>query len=94
MSEDVKEAIRDMVDQLEKYNWAISSNGNAVRFFSRFTPDNYKRDKTIRFYKSINGGESFIWLDNEYEIKKFPNHNFLIKQKGEKVGKNIENFDL
>ena len=90
MSDEIKKSIMDMIDQLEKYNWAICNDGNAIRFFSRFTPDNYKRNRVLRFYRSDSDKESFVWLDTKYEIKKYPNYNFLIKPKGTK-DKKIDN---
>jgi len=94
VSEDIKQSIRNIIDDLERYNYAVSCNGNAVRMFSRFMPDNYKTGKIIRFYRAIDGGESLIRLDSNYEIKKFPSYNFLIKNKESKDKSEIENIDI
>lgn len=79
--EDTRQAIRNIIDDLERYNYAVSSNGNAVRMFSRFMPESYKRCKVIRFYRSIDDEERLIRLDTKYQIVKFPTYNFLIKNK-------------
>ena len=81
VSEDIKQSIRNIIDDLEKYNYAVSCNGSAVKMFSRFMPDNYKRGKIVRFYKSIEDEERLIRLDIRYQIVKFPTYNFLIKNK-------------
>jgi len=80
MSEDIKIAIRDMIDQLEKDRIAIAKDIRAFRFFSRFTPIEYKDNDALIFTKKIsqrNKG-NLIVLGPNYKIEKLENYEFRI----------------
>lgn len=73
--EDTKNAIRRIIDQLERYNYAISINPNAKKFFSRSIPPSYKTNKIIVIEGSV------IALKPDYYIERHSDYKFKIKSK-------------
>ena len=70
---EIKDEIRFIIDQLEKYNYAMASNANAKRVFCRFIPSSY--DNIIMSRKD------FIIIHPKYEITRVDSYSFRIKER-------------
>ena len=83
ISDDVRNSIKMIVDQMEKHNFAISSNSNAVRLFARSTPDVYKRNGTIIISRTTSQrpSKSIVTLNPDYIIERIDDFSFKIKIK-------------
>lgn len=80
ISDDVRNSIKMIVDQMEKYNFAISSNSNAVRLFARSTPEVYKKNDTIIISRTYDRpSKSIVILNPEYTIERIDDFSFKIK---------------
>jgi len=82
---EVKKSIKFIVDQLEKHNFAICSDGCAVRLFGKYIPEEYKNSETIIFSKGYkrkaNIPPSIITLKPNYKIERHGDFDFRIKIK-------------
>jgi len=80
--EETRVSLRNIVNQLEVNNYAVTSDMNAVRLFSRFVPKNYK-DNTIIFSRPANKirGVSIITVKPDFVIEKCGEYSFKIKAK-------------
>jgi len=87
ISEDIKESIQDIINSLEKQNYAITDNFPAVRFFSRFIPDFYKDEDIICFGRKLNKKNkgSLIVLNPHYQLVKVDDFRIEIKEKTSKI---------
>lgn len=82
ISDSDKKSIKMIVDQMEKHNFAICSNSNAVKFFSRSTPEIYKRNETIMISRTSRRPlKSILVLKPEYTIERIDDFSFRIKMK-------------
>jgi len=72
---EIKDSIKRIVDQMEKNNYAISTNPNAKRIFSRFIPTNYKMKGILYIEGPI------IALNPQYYIERCDDYSFRIKLK-------------
>ena len=82
ISDDDKKSIKMIVDQMEKHNFAISSNFSAVRLFSRSTPEVYKRNGTIMISRtSQKPSKSIVVLNPDYVIERIDDFSFKIRIK-------------
>lgn len=79
VSEDIKQAIRNIIDDLERYNYSFVTDPRAIRMFSRFVPDEYKGN-IIVIGKSIHKKRrgNTINIEHGYKIKKNENYDFEI----------------
>jgi len=82
-SDEIKKGIKDIVNQLEKNNYAISLNGKATRLFGKKIPDVYKRKGIVIFskpsYRYPNGElKSVIVINPKYRILKRGKYKFKI----------------
>ena len=75
LSEDMRKSIKHIVDQLERYNYAICNNVNARRMFPRFIPYNYRTNNIIIFEGCL------IAIKPEYKIERYDEFSFRIKVK-------------
>lgn len=67
--EDIKTSLKRIIHQLEKYNYSICSDAKAVRLFSRFIPEPYKKNRTILFSRTVDRpSKSIITVKPEYKI--------------------------
>ena len=78
-NEDIKNAIARLVSCLEKYNYAVVSNGYAIRLFARSIPSFYKEKKIIFFTRKNNYG--IIALNHAYKFAKENDKTFRITLK-------------
>ena len=74
-SDEIRESIKYIVDQLEKNNYAISGDGRATRLFAKYIPNIYKKNKTIRIKDNI------IAVDPEHYIERKDEFKFKIRMK-------------
>jgi len=72
---DIKLSLERIVDQLEKNNYAIVSNPNVKRIFSRFIPSNYKTNGIVYIDRTT------IVIDPKYCVKRCGQFSFKIKNK-------------
>ena len=81
--EETRVSLRSIVNQLQANNYAISSDMNAVRLFSRFIPKEYKDNKMIIFSRPVNrpGGVSVITVKPDFVVEKCGEYSFRIKTK-------------
>lgn len=82
--EDIRKSIKFIVDQLVAYNSATSTDARAVRLFSRFIPENYRRDDTIIISKRTKRGmksKSVITIKPEYFVERCDVYSFKLKLK-------------
>jgi len=82
--DDIRKSLAFIVDQLELQNYAISSDARAVRLFSRFIPENYRRNDTIIVSKKIGSkkiGKSVITVKPEYRIERHDTYSFRLRLK-------------
>lgn len=80
--DDVRKSIKMIVDQMEKHNFAISSNSKAVRLFARSTPEVYKRNSTIIISRTYEKpSKSIVVLNPEYQLERIDDFSFKIKMK-------------
>ena len=82
---ETRKSLKFIVDQLEKYNFAICSDGCALRVFGKYVPENYIYNETIIFSKGLkrkaNIPPSIITLKPEYKIERYDDFSFRIKLK-------------
>ena len=82
---ETRKAIKFIVDQLEKQNFAICTDGCAVRVFGQYIPEEYKDDETIIFSKGYKRKAkippSIIFLNPNYKIERYDDFSFRIKLK-------------
>jgi len=79
--EDIRMSMRNIISQLEAYNYAISSDMKTVRLFSRYIPSIYKGERIV-ISKSVNSrGESVITIKPDFVIEKCGEYSFRIKKK-------------
>lgn len=83
ISNDIKESIQQIINSLEKNNYAITSNFPAVRFFSRFIPDYYKDEDIICFGRKSNKKNrgSIIVLNQDYQLTRVDDFHITIDKK-------------
>jgi len=70
--DDLRVSLDSIVDQLEKYGRAITSNGQASRVFSNLVRD-FKNDGLVYFGKHRSAKKSIIALKPGAELKKIGN---------------------
>jgi len=82
---ETRKSIKFIVDQIEKHNFAICSDGDAIRVFGKCLPENYKDSLTIIFSKGYKRKAkippSLITLKPEYTIERYDDFSFRIKLK-------------
>ena len=80
-----RKSIKVIVDQLEKNNFAICSDGCAVRLFGQYIPESYKDSETIIFAKGQKRKAkippSIIFLNPSYKLERYDDFSFRIKIK-------------
>jgi len=64
---DIENAIKTLLSQLEKYNYAIISNPDASRQFSRSIPKYYRDNNIITFISK--NGYNYIILSHHHKIE-------------------------
>jgi len=74
-TDETKSAIKSIVDQLEKYNYAISPNPVAKSLFSRKIPKNHKTNGVVFIEGPV------IALKHGYCIERCDDFKFRIKVK-------------
>jgi len=81
-SDEVKEALTDIINQLEKQNIAITENVRAIRLFSRSIPNHYKQDGTVIISRIINKDlkGNMIFISKRFRIEKSNDFSFFIKE--------------
>lgn len=80
VSDDIRKSIKRIVDQMEQYNFAISSDSNAVRLFSFFTPEVYKKNGTIIISRtSHQPSKGVVTLNPDYIMERIDDFSFKIK---------------
>lgn len=82
-SDDVKQALRDIMKQLEKDNIAITKNIQALRFFSRDVPNHYKKDGVVFITKILNKKMhgNLIYIPKRFKVERSNENSFLIVEK-------------
>lgn len=77
--DDIRTSIRRIVSQLEKHNYSISSDPRAVRLFSRFIPEPYRRNRIIIFSRTVDRPtRSIITIKPEYKVELKDDFSFKI----------------
>jgi len=84
-NKDIEDAIRRMLSQLEHNNYAVISNPDAIRSFSRTIPS-YYREKGIILFSSTKG-KNIVILDPSYEFYQKGLKKYQIRPKTEYVEK-------
>ena len=80
--ENARKSIKFIVDQLERHNYVITSDHMAVRLFSQFLPNIYKKNGIIIISRPNYSYQKFgtvITLSQEYKIERKNDFNFFIR---------------
>lgn len=78
-NKDIERSINTLLSQLEKYNYAIISNPNAQRQFSKTIPK-YYRDNNIITFVSKNGF-NYIIMSHDHKIESKSDKKYKITSK-------------
>jgi len=78
---EVRDAMKRIVDQIEKHNYAICGNRLAVRLFSRSVPETYRRNNTIMFTRNPTNVNylGVITVQPNYHVERKGKWNFRIR---------------
>jgi len=78
-NDDIKQSIQTLLSQLEKYNYAIISNPNAVRQFSRTIPPYYRENNIITFFSK--NGYNYVVVSHNHKITSKNQNKYEIRTK-------------
>ena len=84
--EDIRKSIKNIISQLEKQNYAFTSNVRAIRLFSRYIPVWYKENDIIiisRPVKNKNMGtvKNVVVIKSNYYVEKKGKYGFAVELK-------------
>lgn len=84
--EDIQKSMKNIIDQLERQNYAFTSNVRAIRLFSRYVPKWYKESDSIviaRAVRNKNSGtiKNVIVIKPRYYVEKRGKTGFILRLK-------------
>lgn len=79
LDDDTKNDIKRVIDQLEKHNYALTTNGKIPRLLSKYIPPFYKENDIVMFTRYRKHPKSIIIIDPKYNIERKTMYCFRIR---------------
>ena len=85
MRDDIKTKVKNVITQLEKYNYAYVDNGSVSRQISKNIPKYFKEQNIIMLGKTENYSYMpslcIVFLDHQYKIEVIGEYTFYVLKK-------------